>query len=279
MKFLLIGFLFQFLTVSVFSATVTSRIHAIEKGEKGEPYLIMMENGHTAFLDDQQKSKSLLESIKENYKNGETVEMKLDSELNVVSLKLIPYASELRSEPVTDKNELINYDPSIVTTEEASTAFKKMRRDYQNDSQCYNRAHIWTYEEFKRTGMRSGKLFLFFTSKYIRNYRYHWWFHVTPMAYVDGTAQSNWRTQDRRYTAGLLTTKAWTDVFMLNNATCPVVPKYSDYRNHQQSKDCYLIQTSMYFWQPWEISRLERTGFVKTKYNTSEINHAYWEAF
>lgn len=278
MKYLITGFAFQLLAVSAFSASITSRIHSIDKGKNGQPDLIMLESGETAFLE-KRDSKFYAIPLDETVKNQDTVQIEIDKKRNILSVQTVaPLVND-----VSEKSQRMSlqkrYDPSIVTEEQAASAFSKMRRNYQNKSQCYNRAHIWTYEEFQRTGMKTGKLFLFFTSKYIRNYRYHWWFHVTPMAYVGGTAQSNWRAMDRRYTSGLLSTKTWTDVFMLNNATCPVVYKYTDYRNHQQSQDCYLIPTSMYFWQPRDILRQENTGYQKTQYIKSEINHAYWEAF
>jgi hypothetical protein len=99
------------------------------------------------------------------------------------------------------------------------------------------------------------------------------------MVYVGGTSQSNWMTLDRRYTGGPLTTRTWTNVFMYNDAFCPVVYQYSSYRNHQNEQYCYLIPTSMYFWQPLDIERQERTGYVKTQYFTSQTDYAYWEAF
>lgn len=277
MKYLMTGLVLQLLTVSAFSGTLTSKVHSIDKGVDGEPDLIMLDSGETAFVSKEQKPLSI--SLEESIKNQDTVEIKVDKKLNVISIQTVsPEVTDEEMPPMME-TEKEDYDPSIVTSSEATTAFRGMRRDYQNNSQCYNRAHIWTYEEFQRSGMKTGKLFLFFTSRYIRNYRYKWWFHVTPFAYVGGLEQSNWRTLDRRYTSGILTTKTWTNVFMLNDALCPVVYNYSDYRNHQQSEDCYLIPKSMYFWQPRDISREESTGYVKTQYYNSEVNHAYWEAF
>jgi hypothetical protein len=280
MKYLITGLVLQLAAVSAFSATLTSRVHSIDKGvSETEIDIVMLESGHTAFL--KPEDKSLLESIERSIENQDTVELKLDKKLNVLSVQSVaPEEDEIENEaPMPESTDTDAYDPSIVTSSQASTAFRNMRRNYQNNSQCYNRAHIWTYEEFKKSAMKTGKLFLFFTSKYIRNYRYKWWFHVTPFAYVDGLAQSNWRTMDRRYTSGLLSTKTWTNVFMLNDALCPIAENYSDYRNHQQEEDCYLIARSMYFWQPRDIQRQENSGYVKTQYYSSEVNHAYWEAF
>jgi hypothetical protein len=236
----------------------------------------MLTNGRTAFLDS--SSKSLIEAVEESLRSGDTVELQLGKKYSVLSLKVVSLVPEV---PVNEglPEDVVSYSPSIVSSTASLNIFTNMRRDYQYQSQCYNRAHVWTYEAFKRFGLKSNKLFLFFTSRYIRRYNYKWWFHVTPMVYVDGASQANWRTLDRRYTSAPLTTKTWTNVFMLNDALCPVVNKYSSYRNHQQEKDCYLIPTSMYFWQPRDIERQEIYGTVKTQYFKSETDYAYWEAF
>lgn len=274
MKYLICAMVSQFLFLSAFAATYTTQVHSVDRGKSEEKHLIMLTNGYTAFSDDQ----ILIEAVEESQRNNETVEIHLDDDLNLVSIQtVVPERVEPQDE--VDPGEMISYEPSIISYSAASTAFSNMRRDYQNNSQCYNRAHIWNYEEFKRSGLRSNKLYLFFTSRYIRKYRYKWWFHVTPMVYVNGSGQSNWRTLDRRYTRGPLTTRTWTNVFMLNNAFCPVVYKYSSYRNHQQEQDCYLIPASMYFWQPRDLVRQERTGYEKNQFYSSEVNHAYWEAF
>lgn len=276
MKYIIFGLFTQFFLLSAMAATYTTQVHSVDRGKAGEKYLILLTNGYTAFVSEQQKS--LIEAVEESQRNGDTVEIRLDDELNLMSIQTtLPEREEPSIEP--DPGGMISYDPSILSDSEAYSAFRNMRRDYQNDSQCYNRAHIWNYEEFNRTGIKSNKLYLFFTSRYIRKFNYKWWFHVTPMAYVNGSEQANWRTLDRRYTRGPLTIRTWTNVFMLNDAFCPVVYKYSSYRNHQQEEDCFLIPTSMYFWQPRDIERQERTGYVKDSFYRSEVSHAYWEAF
>ncbi|MBA2405643.1 MAG: hypothetical protein H0V66_12775 [Bdellovibrionales bacterium] len=276
MKYILPGLFVLLFVFNAFADSFTTQIHSVDHGKKGQKHLILLTNGHTAFIDSNQKS--LIEAVEQSLENRDTVHISLDRKLNVISIQtVVPEREEPQNEITSE--EIMSYDPSIISYTTAQNVFRNMRRDYQNDSQCYNRAHIWTFEEFKRSSLKSSKLFLFFTSRYIRRYNYKWWFHVTPMVYVGGTAQSNWRALDRRYTSGPLTTKTWTNIFMHNNALCPVVYKYSSYRNNQQSQDCYLIPTSMYFWQPRDIEREERTGYVKTQYFTSETNHAYWEAF
>jgi hypothetical protein len=277
MKYLKLGCLFLLFCSYAFSETFKTQIHSIEKGERGEPHLIMFSDGHVGFIESD--GVLVLEAIKKNLESEDTVEVILDDRHQIVSISAVSSAFEEINISPNLPEELMSYEPSIINSSRAYQVFRSMRRDYQNFSQCYNRAHIWTYEAFTSSALKSNKLFLFFTSRYIRKFNYKWWFHVTPMVYVGGTDQSFWRTLDRRYTSGPLTLRTWTNIFMLNNAYCPVVYNWSDYRYHQQERDCYLIPTSMYFWQPRDISYKERTGYEKSKYYMSEVNHAYWEAF
>ncbi len=277
MKLFTIGCFLLLFSSYAFSETFKAQIHSIEKGSRGEPHLIMFSDGHVGFVP--QTEKPLLELVQKSMEGEESVEVSLDDKHRLISIEIVsPVTEEVRMTPDRPL-ELMSYEPSIISSSQASQVFRSMRRDYQYQSQCYNRAHIWTYEEFTRSALRSNKLFLFFTSRYIRKFNYKWWFHVTPMVYVGGTDQSSWRTLDRRYTRGPLSLRTWTNVFMLNNANCPVVYNWSDYRYHQQENDCYLIPTSMYFWQPRDISYRERSGYEKTNYFMSEVNFAYWEAF
>ena len=276
MKYFFLSLVLLIFALNSFASTFRSQIHSIDLGKANERHLIMLTNGRTAFL--APKSKFLIEAAEQSLQNGDTVEITLDSKLNLISIQTVAPEVQLESEDLAP-DEMMSYVPSVISLGTAQSVFQGMRRDYQNQSQCFNRAHVWTYEAFKRNALRSNKLFLFFTTRYIRKYNFYWWFHVTPMAYVGGTTQPNWRTLDRRYTSGPLSTKTWTDIFMRNDALCPVVYTYSSYRNHQSEEYCYLIPTSMYFWQPYDILRQETSGYVKTQFFSSQINAAYQEAF
>ena len=276
MKYFFLSLVLLIFALNSFASTFRSQIHSIDLGKANERHLIMLTNGRTAFL--APKSKFLIEAAEQSLQNGDTVEITLDSKLNLISIQTVAPEVQLESEDLAP-DEMMSYVPSVISLGTAQSVFQGMRRDYQNQSQCFNRAHVWTYEAFKRNALRSNKLFLFFTTRYIRKYNFYWWFHVTPMAYVGGTTQPYWRTLDRRYTSGPLSTKTWTDIFMRNDAFCPVVYTYSRYRNHQSEEYCYLIPTSMYFWQPYDIQRQESTGYLKTQFFSSQINAAYQEAF
>lgn len=265
MKFLLCFFL----TWSFAHAeTFRSRIDSIEQGEGDEATLLKFENGRVGFIDHHNKN------LEHSFSPGDLVEVKLGEDLSVIS------GSSVEAPKVTNPElpppAKVNYVPTNLSSlGEAQAIFSRMNRKYQNESQCYNRAHIWAYEEFNRSGLNSMKLFMFFTSRYIRNYRYKWWFHVTPMTYVNGVPM----TLDRRYSSAPRNIKYWTDDFIYSRRECPIVNRYADYRNNQQAEDCYLIPVSQYFWQPRDIETRDRTGAVKTSFIQREINHAYNEAF
>ncbi len=254
-----------------------TRIHSIDLAKSSsQSHLILMENGRVVFVRFDQAE--LLDSFKESLRLQDMLEVEVDSKNNFLSAETVEAA---KVPPVATSNiKRMSYDPTVVTSYSAvSSIFRRMRRDYQNDSQCYNRAHVWAYEEFLNTGLKSSKLFLFFTRRYIRNYRYKWWFHVSPMALVKQGSSVVERVLDRRYTGGPRYVSTWTRNFVHSGRKCPVVYKYYDYRNNQESEDCYLIPVSMYFWQPRDIERRDRTGAEKTQFFNREINHAYWEAF
>jgi hypothetical protein len=271
---LCLSFIFSF---SALAEKIQSKIHSIDVSNKrNEPHLILLNNGRVIFLKYHQKE--LLKSFQESHQNEETIKIDLNDRFEPTGTQTmetdpgVSYENE-RAEGATN----FTYDPTIVNSSDGATAiFKRMRRDYQNNSQCYNRAHIWAWEEFQKTGLKSVKYFLFFTRRYIRNYRYKWWFHVSPSTMVSGLGE---RILDRRFTSGHRSVNSWTRNFIYSGRTCPVVHKYYDYRNNQESEDCYLIPVSMYFWQPRDIEYRDRTGYEKNQFYKKEINHAYWEAF
>ena len=269
---------FIFLLISFLSSEILAKrfevsIESIDHGKRGEPHLIMMSDGRVGFLDSSDK-KSLgdIELIKSS---REIVQIELSDKHRVLSMRSIEHKKQFPSQTLGLFEQNVSYKPTLITLTKAGTAFGFMRRDYQNDSQCYNRAHIWAYEEFQRTALRSMKVFMFFTRRYIRNYNYHWWFHVTPAVLTS----YGLRTLDRRYTTILHSLKSWSDRFVRSKRACPVVAMYKDYSLNQETEDCYHISVSMYFWQPRDIEYRDNNGYVKTSFIPWEINHSYWEAF
>jgi hypothetical protein len=272
-KYFLVGLILQIISTQAFAEKIKSQIHSIDIGLKSEPHLIKLNSGRVAFVGF--KENRLLQEMQKNLKEKNWLELTLAEDSSVKNSKVIatPYRPSSEGDPE------VPYTPSVISYSKAQSIFSNMRKDYQQDSQCFNRAHIWTYEEFQRSETYLNKVFLFFTSRYIRNHHYHWWFHVTPMAYVGGTRFSNWRMLDRRYTHGPLTPKTWTDIFIYTKRPCKVVTEYSSYENNQRSQDCYLIKASMYYLVPSDLERYESQSLARTSYEQIEVEYARWEAF
>jgi hypothetical protein len=257
---------------SVFADQIESRIDSIDDSvRKGVPHLIKLENGRVVFV--KFANKRVLNAFKFSLKKQDTLKIEVNEKNDYISAETIELSTE--EVPVLRPTIQASFEPSVVSLGQATAIFSRMRRNYQDDSQCYNRAHIWAWEEFNKTQLNSSKLFLFFTNRYIRNYHYKWWFHVSPMV---ATKEGD-RVLDRRFTTSPRTKASWVSNFVTSGRGCPIVNKYYDYRNNQEKEDCYLIPVSMYFWQPRDIEYRDRTGFEKTSYKKSEVDYAYWEAF
>tara|TARA_Y100000768_G_scaffold388955_1_gene389262 strand:- start:11309 stop:12226 length:918 start_codon:yes stop_codon:yes gene_type:complete len=162
---------------------------------------------------------------------------------------------------------------------QVNSLFQSLNGNMRRKSQCYNRAHVWSWELYRISRsagrIQTGKMWLFFTRKYIREYDYKWWFHIAPYLTVQGQA----RVIDRTFTNGPLDERSWTNIFMQNNAACPSVSRYTDYENNQNAAYCYTIKTSVYYWQPWQIEGLEKNGQVRDQWQSYEVKKAYKNAF
>lgn len=174
-----------------------------------------------------------------------------------------------------------NYDvSSIDTIEDVNDLFKTQNNNTRWRSQCYNRAHVWVYELSKKSfsgkKLKLGKNWMFFTRKYIREFRYKWWFHVTP--YINIKNENEDIILDREFTKKPTLISEWKNIFIRNKADCPVVEYYSHYRDFQWDNYCYFIKSNMYYWQPYNIENLEKGKSEKVEWSNSELRHAYRNA-
>lgn len=261
---------------SVEAKLVRGKIESFNLGEENSSHLVLLEDGQVLFLDPVKVG--ILKSLKK-YRDS-LINFQIDSKQNIVSFKIeTKKLEEYQSESI--KNFLEVYRPTVFENEkDVYSIFYEMRDDFkENSGQCYNMAHIWAYEEFIRNGTNSTKLFMFFTTKYIRKYRFPWWFHVAPTVYFKKENSSLQRVLDRRYTTYPNTVKEWTDTFVASKRRCKKVQRYGHYNKNSQTEDCYLIETSMYFWQPRDIRLRDTESKVKSVFIKRELIHAEKEAF
>lgn len=279
MKSINILLLSSFLTASAFGEVLKSRIHAIDLGGKsGADHFVMFENGRVAFFS--HSADAILSALLEIQRKNEFLEAEVNSENELLTLKKVESEKMKPHDLNRNFNKISSFTPTVVDSlASAQAIFQRMRTDHKYFSECYNRAHVWAVEEFQKSQLNSLKLFLFFTRKYIRNYRYKWWFHVSPMILVNDGPSTSAKVIDRRFAKSPLDVKKWTDMFIYSRSNCPIAQKYSDYSNNQYSEDCYLMPVSMFYWQPRDMERFERDGFEKQSFISSEVNWAYREAF
>lgn len=165
---------------------------------------------------------------------------------------------------------------TLSSYEKAQQVMDEFNGGTDDKSECYNRAHMWTYESIIKSKTTLGKIWIFFTNRYIREFRYKWWFHVSPMTSV-GRAKTNY-VLDRGFTMIPYTVENWKNIFIQNHARCPIITDYRSYENNQNSNYCYLIFSSQYYWQPWQIESLSKKGIHSFGYKMSELKITYPDA-
>jgi hypothetical protein len=218
----------------------------------------------------------LISTLKLAIKTQQLIELDVSANSTIRSARLL---SEKSAPPLMDESfkdsVLQDYEPTQFSTmQEMKEAFATMDRGTRSRSQCYNRAYVWGHDLWRDRGVNSMKLFLFFTTKYIREFRYKWWFHVSPMSYV---GQDEY-VMDRRFTKNPLLPQSWTNIFMHNNSVCKSVTSYFDYHKDDPTEYCFLIRSTMFYYGPSSIKRRDQ-GYQKTEYNRATLRAARQQAF
>ena len=171
-----------------------------------------------------------------------------------------------------------DYVTDFLNDSELSVLFRKMRNNNSKDSQCYNRAHIWAYEMRRSTErnrvVQPGKMWLYFTKKYIIEYKFKWWFHVAP--YV--TLRGQETVLDRKYLKEPIDLRGWTDFFIKPRSECHFIKRYSDFENNplDGADDCFVMKTSVHYYQPYQMELLEKgKNPEQKKWEPWELKQAY----
>ena len=255
---------------------IEDSIAHIDIGKKSsEVTLILLSGG--LVLKTSQGDKKDLSHLQLAREEKRILEFTFEDDRSVID---ITTPTSVNNSPSKGASEKSVYLPSVLEDKDVmEKIFKSFRRGTTPWSQCYNRAHIWSYESKLKFNLDSMKVFMFYTSRYIRNYDFKWWFHVSPFTYIRDGETSEERVLDGLFSTEPIAMKKWTDKFMANKALCPSITKYSQYRHRQEMEDCYLLKTSMYYVQPLDLEKLERNNFQKTSWSDYEVKRAYRNAF
>lgn len=267
-------FVLSLLLLAAFSAHadiyVKSQIHDIDYGSENEDVMVLLKSGHVAWI------KKVHEKSKLSLEKDAWFKFTLSEKHHLLAATPIEIPA---TETVQNLLSEDNYIPTVIENFDLAKKYFKESKYVSKESQCYNRAHIWSYEWFLKHNVYSNKTWVFFTRKYIRKFKFEWWFHVAPSVAVREDDVVREKIMDVKYARGPIDLKRWTDIFMLDDANCPQVKTYSDYANYPESGSCYTMRSSMFYYQPFDIETKETWGTIKANWYETEIKQAYLEAF
>lgn len=276
----LIAILLIILSQSVLADTqIKGQIFDIDRGQGDDETLIFLSSGQVVTYPSAKSAD--FDTLREGLQKKYWFLFTINSKKEITRLEKLD--DEVASKELhlkKNKTSISPYQPSILKSfEDAKSLFRDARANPRQESQCFNRAHVWTYDWRINKNLYTSKIWLFFTRQYIRKYKFDWWFHVAPLVHVvqDGSVKE--RILDMKYAKGPLKLKTWTDIFMRDNAHCRVVNKYTDQADYPESGSCFVMKSSMYYYQPLDLELLEITGEERTRWIKDEVKQAYLDAF
>jgi len=253
-----------------------SSVNAIDLApDSSSHHLVLLNDGHV--LKVKNDDGDLLSEISDNKSLNKTVfQFEYDDDRFISKVHLT-----LQSDSYEKKSLISNaqYTPTTVASIDLLRKYFKEAPYNPKESQCFNRAMVWSYGWWRKHSLRSMKLFIYFTREYIRRYNFEWWFHVAPYAHVMENGKVVERVLDVKYSSGPLSFKKWSDIFMRNDADCRVITKYSEYADYPYTGDCFYQRADMYTYQPADLQMNEAWGYTKDNFNMTEVRGAYKEAF
>lgn len=263
------------LLLSVSAYAEIFEVHSVVRhGIQENTWIVKLTDGRVGFWNESEDTN--LDA--RNFPNA-IIDAVLSEESVLSSVKIIDHVQHSTVRSSDKMFPAPRYTPTVYPTYQFATdVLRSMRRQWIDTAQCYDKAHVWSYEE-AYYGRYLQKVFLFFSDAYIARYNYKWWFHTAPFARVMLNGEVVERVMDPTFVQYPFKFKLWTDIFMKNKAECKVVDKYSDYSAHPGEDDCYLIKVSIYFWQPKDLDAFERSNVEKTRFIDWEIRYSYQNGF
>lgn len=170
-------------------------------------------------------------------------------------------------------NQLRQFAPTeLQTVEEAESIYKNMLNDGDKSrSECFKRAHMWSYDMWSKLGIYSQKIFIFYTKRYFLLEEFDWWFHVAPMVTAGGVDL----VLDGTFMEKPMPVKEWADFFLkTSKINCPMVENYQQYEKSHMNKLCVTMKAPMYYLSPLDIEMRDKEGVVKNHWVLPELQDA-----
>ena len=282
--------LVSILSLTAFAGIKTNVIHLEEGVSNVENTNVLVSYDGRVFEVDPRDT-ALVETLEIAEKNNLEVEIEIEKGVEfellnklemITSAKLIGRTSRKSLSNNISVDPISGYEPTdLETLENATNIFDSLEKDYQNKSQCYNRAYIWSRRMEKRFGVKSMKIFIFYTQKYRNEVSGKWWFHVAPMVNVSG----QYYAFDRRFSKAPETAREWEKHFTKGikdkNYDCLKMNNIETFydKSNTWSEFCNIQYTNMYFWGPRELKKAAKEGLMQTGWTNRKLKIASKEAF
>lgn len=263
---------------------VTTQIHDIDHGDHiTDEALVFLTTGQVVKFN--VNDTDLMNRLNASLVKREWITVNFDDKREIVDVSEapqkslppeMPAASEKR---LTAMDPMAGYTPSIVSLEKAKRMVSEARHASKPETQCFNRAHIWTYEWRVKHNVYSNKIWIYFTRKYIRRFNFEWWFHVAPMVHMVVDGQVKERVLDVKYARNPHAIQKWANIFLRDDAKCPYVKGYSEHAKFPEAGSCFFQKSPMYYYQPVNLEFLDKFGTVVNSWREADVRQAYAEAF
>lgn len=272
-------------------AGITTHVAHIEKNVNADTEIFVNHEGRVFNVDNNRPE--LLDALEYAKENNLQVELEVEDAM-VLHPDTVERIEEVRllEAPVSvevpevaleaELNPMTGYSPSNVESlDKATEVFNSLNNNTKWFSQCFNRAHIWAKEMFNNYNIHSMKILIYYTKRYRREVSKKWWFHIAPMVSVNG----DYYVMDREFTRNPVTDTEWEKIFTkkMGNTDyrCKKIDNIKEFYDEEntQNEFCNIQHTSMYYWEPNDMSRLDKTGAQKTDWVNWELRVAAKEAF
>src|SRR5690606_16394864 len=227
MRSLILTLLLIFPLSTVARSALRVQVHDFDLGESvHEEVLVFLSNGQVVKL--KQMDAQLYDQLTHAKHSGQWLDISINAHREIVKAQAVnlPPSSSYQAKSFNTDTYVPSVIPSML---EAQKLFEDARKTQKEENQCFNRAHVWSYEWRVKNNLFTTKAWLFFTRKYIRRFNFEWWFHVAPVFHVMVNGKLEERVADIKYSKGPIPIQLWTNGFMRNDPVCPVVKHYSDY--------------------------------------------------
>lgn len=285
MKTLLITLTLLIGSIGIVKANTQTRIlHIDAPSSIDEQYQVLIAKTREVFLVSPH-NKELVEKLYQAEELNSVVDLKIEDN-QILSLEIKEEGDDILDfYPDDSLHPMTNYTPSNVDSMEiAKEMFQSLKKRTKWFTQCFNRAHVWAKQMYDSHQVKSMKILIYYTKKFRREIDGKWWFHIAPMIDVNG----QYYVMDKEFTRGPVTDVKWEKIFtrkMENKGIygyrCKVIQNIKEYydRYNQENEYCNIQITSMYYWEPNDMSRLDKTGKQKTKFLNWELRAAAKEVF